>query len=268
MQKSIGILYGEHSDFALAIIDHIESLGKPDVIASAVTIGHTQHSQPNPYAVILDMISPRVPFYQGFLKHAALNGTTVINNPFSVLADDRYAASVVAEKILLNVPRTTLLPSHYRPEGTVAETFINMELPWNWEEVFEYVGFPAIMKPLKGENWRVDRVETPEELFAAHTTYEDQAVILQAVVPSEEAYCCFYVGNSDKEVIVIPYDPVNGIYHQSDESLHPTLKQTMQMHARALSEELGYDFCSLVFVTHEEEPHIIEYCDPVPEVVA
>lgn len=261
----IGILYGEDSFLADSVIGYLNTHHSAGIHAEAMKIGRLSHSDISKYSVILDLVSQRVPFYQSLLKHAAIEGTTVINNPFSITADDRFFASVVAEKILLNVPKTTLLPSHFRARGTVAETYQNMKLPWEWDEIFDEIGFPAIMKPLKGGSYHENHlVQNAEELFKAHRLLSDSPVIVQSMISAEEIYMCVYIGNSSKEVIALPYDSAKGAFLESTPATHPTLLNTMNMHAIALSEELGYDFCTTVFATYNEEPHIIDFCDPSP----
>ncbi len=62
------------------------------------------------YAVIVDRISHDIPFYRAFLKHAALNGTAIINNPFWWSADDKFFNYSLAAKLGVAVPPTVILP--------------------------------------------------------------------------------------------------------------------------------------------------------------
>ena len=52
-----------------------------------------------PYAVIIDRISHEVPYYRSYLKHAVLQGATVINNPFMWTADDKFFGASLATKL-------------------------------------------------------------------------------------------------------------------------------------------------------------------------
>ena len=61
--------------------------------------------KPPRYAVIVDRISHDIPFYRAFLKHAALNGTVIINNPFWWSADDKFFNYALAAKLGVAVPR-------------------------------------------------------------------------------------------------------------------------------------------------------------------
>ena len=41
--------------------------------------------------------------------------------------------------------------------------------PLNWEEVFDYIGFPAFLKPHLGGGWKsVYKVDNPQQLYDAY----------------------------------------------------------------------------------------------------
>ena len=73
--------------------------------------------EPSRYAVIVDRISHEVEYYRGFLKHAVLQGTHVINNPFWWTADDKFFNYAVAAKLGIAIPKTVLLPQKGYPDG-------------------------------------------------------------------------------------------------------------------------------------------------------
>jgi len=64
--------------------------------------------EPAEYRVIVDRISHEVEYYRGYLKHAVLQGTYVINNPFWWTADDKYFNYSVASKLGIAIPKTVL----------------------------------------------------------------------------------------------------------------------------------------------------------------
>ena len=68
------------------------------------------------YSVIVDRISHDIPFYRAFLKHAAINGTVIINNPFWWSADDKFFNYTLAEQLGVAVPPTVILPHKQLPE--------------------------------------------------------------------------------------------------------------------------------------------------------
>ena len=54
-------------------------------------------------------------YYRGYLKHAVLQGTYVINNPFWWTADDKFFNYSVAAKLGIAIPKTILLPQSRYP---------------------------------------------------------------------------------------------------------------------------------------------------------
>src|ERR1700712_5985880 len=117
------------------------------ITAEFVAVGGVQMNKPCGYAVIVDRISHDVPFYRSYLKNAAMTGTVVINNPFWWSADDKFFNYALAEKLGVAVPKTVLLPHKKFPPMTNAQSFRNLQFPLNWEDIFDYVKFPAFLKP-------------------------------------------------------------------------------------------------------------------------
>src|SRR5215470_16726003 len=138
--RKIGILYGMENTFPGALVDRINSLNVADVQAESLLVGGVGMAQPSGYRVIIDRISQDIPSY---LKNAVLGGTIVINNPFWWSADDKFFNYALAERIGVAVPRTVLLPHKKHPPDTTDRSMRNLIYPLNWQEIFDYVGFPA-----------------------------------------------------------------------------------------------------------------------------
>ena len=100
--------------------------------------------------MIIDRISQDIPFYRAYLKNAALHGTIVINNPFWWTADDKFFNYALAQQDGRGDSadgafcRTTSIRA-----GTTDQSMRNLMFPLNWEESFDYVGFPAFLKPYR-----------------------------------------------------------------------------------------------------------------------
>src|SRR6195952_5268498 len=152
--KKIGILFGQERSFPTAFIERVNSKNVNGITAEAVRIDKVMQGEPTEYSVIIDRISQDIPFYRAYLKNAALTGTAVINNPFWWSADEKFFNNALATKIGVAVPRTVLLPSHDVPPHPADQSFSNLAYPLDWEGIFNYVGFPAYMKPLSGGGWK------------------------------------------------------------------------------------------------------------------
>ena len=176
----IGVIFGMEESFPPALVERINAQQLPDVTAEAVTIGAVRMDEPFRYKVIVDRISHDIPFYRAYLKNATLAGTSVINNPFWWSADDKFFNYALAARLGVAIPPTVLLPHKQHPPGTTDRSMRNLRYPLDWDAVFEYVGFPAFLKPFDGGGWKdVYKVDSPQDFFAAYDQTKDLCMTLQ-----------------------------------------------------------------------------------------
>lgn len=268
--KKIGILFGMENTFPQAFIDRVNSKGEPDIIAEAVTIDKVVQADPTEYAVIIDRISQDVPFYRAYLKNAALSGTAVINNPFWWSADEKFFNNALAEKIGVPVPKTVLLPSKERPLDTSETSFRNLKFPLAWEEMFQYVGFPAYMKPHDGGGWKsVYKVEDAQDMWNKHGETGHLIMMLQEEIVFDDYVRCYCIGQ--KDVLIMPYEPRNPHHLRYAAELNATgeerekLLATIKEYVLKLNIALGYDFNTVEFAVRDGIPIAIDFCNPAPD---
>src|ERR1700709_2709096 len=177
--KKIGILFGKERSFPDAFIARVNSKNIDAVFAEPVLIDKVQQGEPCGYAVIIDRISQDVPFYRAYLKNAALCGTAVINNPFWWSADEKFFNNCLATRTGVPVPKTVILPSRELPADTNDRSFSNLAYPMDWEGIFNYVGFPAYMKPFAGGGWKnVYTVNGADSFFNKHRETGELVMLL------------------------------------------------------------------------------------------
>ncbi len=264
--KKIGVLFGRESIFPQALIDRINEKNVEGVTAAAILIDKVIQGEENEYAVILDRISHHVPFYRAWLKHAALNGAAVVNNPFWSSADEKLVNNELALKASIAVPKTVLLPSYEHPPHTAGESFRNLAYPFDWDAIFAYTGFPAYLKPIADGGWRnVHRVTNREELFAQHAATGQQVMLLQEEIPFEEYYRCYCIGG--QHVRIMPYDPRRLHHHRYDADFKPSeaLEQILVKQVTRLNQYLGYDFNTVEMAMHKGIPYAIDFFNPAPD---
>ena len=147
-----------------------------------------------------------VEYYRGAMKHAALQGTYVINNPFWWSADDKFFNYALATKLGVAIPPTVLLPHKEHPTGTTERSMRNLRYPLDWESTFKFVGFPAFLKPFDGGGWRdVYKVNNRDEFFSAYDQTRTLCMTLQRAVNFREYFRCYVVGQ--EKVRIMQYDP-------------------------------------------------------------
>ncbi len=265
--KTIGVLFGMENSFPGALVERINSMGLEDIRAEFVEVGGVRLDKPPAYSVIVDRISHDIPFYRAFLKHAALHGTVIINNPFWWSADDKFFNYALAEKLGVAVPATAILPHKKHPEGTTDRSMRNLEYPLNWEAVFSYVGFPSFLKPVDGGGWRdVFHVHNREEFFHAYDQSRDLCMTFQKAVNFKEYFRCYVVGQ--EHVRVMPYDPRRP--HAERYVLDPPdydkkLIARVKKDAVTLCKALGYDLNTVEFAVEDGIPYAIDFMNPAPD---
>ena len=268
--KKIGILYGMENTFPQAFIDRVNSKGEEGIIAEAVTIEKVQQADPTEYAVIIDRISQDVPFYRAYLKNAAISGTAVINNPFWWSADEKFFNNALAEKIGVPVPKTVLIPSKERPVDTTETSFRNLAFPLAWDEMFQYIGFPAYMKPHDGGGWKsVYKVNDAQDLWNKHEETGHLIMMLQEEIVFDDYVRCYCIGQ--KDVLIMPYEPRNPHHLRYASELKVTgeerekLLATIKEYVLKLNIALGYDFNTVEFAVRDGIPIAIDFCNPAPD---
>jgi glutathione synthase/RimK-type ligase-like ATP-grasp enzyme len=253
--------------FPPALAEKINSMQVPGISAEAVKVGGVKMAVPSDYAVIVDRISHDIPFYRGMLKNAVLTGTHVINNPFWWSADDKFFNYALASKLGIAIPPTVLLPHKQHPPNTTDQSHRNLMFPLNWEEIFEYIGFPAFLKPFDGGGWKdVHKVDNPDEFFEAYDKSRDLCMTLQRGVNFKEYFRCYVVGQ--EHVHIMQYDPratFHERYVKNAPPVDPKLLERVRKDALTLCRALGYDLNTVEFAVEDGVPYAIDFMNPAPD---
>lgn len=263
----VGLLCGREFSFPPAFIERVNTLGKKDGIsAEMVKLGGTRMGEPSPYRVIVDRISHEVEYYRGYLKHAVLHGSYVINNPFWWTADDKYFNYSVMSKLGVAIPKTVLLPQKgYPPDvDLTSESLRNLDYPVDWEGLLDYVGRPAILKPFSGGGWKhVYKVNDAAELIAAYDKTAPYCMTLQEFVHFDKYVRCFTFGKMD--IVPVQYDPHERKYIINHEYLPPELGARVVKDAQTINQALGYEMNTIEFAVQDGVPYAIDFLNPAPD---
>src|SRR5829696_6531829 len=250
----IGLLCGREFSFPPAFIDRVNTLGRTTML------------EPSRYAVIVDRISHEVEYYRGFLKHAVLQGTHVINNPFWWTADDKFFNYAVAAKLGIAIPRTVLLPQKGYPADVdlTSESLRNLQYPIDWEALLDFVGRPAILKPYSGGGWKhVYKVADVPELLAAYDGTAPYCMTLQEFIDFGLYVRCFTFGKTD--IIPVAYDPRERRYLIEHEYLTAELGARVVRDAQTINLALGYEMNTIEFAIKDGVPYAIDFLNPAPD---
>ena len=264
--KRIGLLFGMENTFPWALIEEINKRGAGKVEASPVEISYLKDDGVFAYDLILDRISHEIPFYRTMLKCAAASGVKIVNNPIWWSADDKFFDNLAAKSVDVAVPKTVLLPHKDYPPNTTSQSFRNMQ--WvNWDEVFDYLGFPLFMKPAYGGGWKdVYKCDNRDEFFAAYDQTRDLTMMAQEAIDFDRYYRCYVIGRN--RVHIMQYDPrqPHDLRYVADpKPLEPAFDAKIRRDAIALCEALGYDMNTVEFAVRGGIPYAIDFMNCAPD---
>jgi hypothetical protein len=261
----VGLLTGREWSFPPAFIAEV---AKRDagVEVEYVKLGGTSMDEPVPYAVIFDRISHEVPYYRTYLKHAALQGCTVVNNPFMWSADDKLFDASLATKLGVASPKTIVLPNReYVPGIHHEESLKNLKYPLDWQAIVSFIGMPCILKDAHGGGWKEVYVcRSLDELIHHYDTSGQLTMIVQEFIEWDQFIRCLSLGQRD--VLPMKYDPKERRYLVEHEHLSPQLGKRIVDDSLKLMRALGYDMCSLEFAVRDGVPYAIDFMNPAPDM--
>ncbi len=268
MATKVGLLVGLENTFPGPFLEAVNEKGAASgITAELAVLGKVPEIAETPeYAVVVDRISHEVPFYRAFLKSAALQGTTVINDPFWWEADEKFFECTLARKVGVAVPKTVVLPNkEYIPGVDPEKSLRNLQYPLDWDEILDYTGLPAVMKPNTGGGWKdVYIVQDRHELIQSYDQTGTKTMILQEFIDWEDYLRCIVIGG---EVLVFRYDPRRTFYERyvTDDPPDDKMRELAEADARTLTNALGYDMDTVEFAVRDGVLYAIDFLNPAPD---
>jgi len=262
----IGILAGTEGPFPEKLIESVNKMNVDGIRAEMCRVSETGIESERPYKVIIDRISHVIPYYIHYCKKAMIEGSHVINNPFRFFSD-KFFGYCIAKEMGIPVPRTTALPQKSYKKGLGPEDLRNLVYPLNWEEIVDYIKFPAVLKPADGYGWRnVSIVGNMEELMKAYDESEKLVMTLQEYIDFDQYVRCFCLGK--KYTMPIRYEPLQPHHRRyvvDHEHLTPELGEKVVKHSIELSKVLDYDMNACEFAIKDGVPYAIDFINLVPD---
>lgn len=262
---TVGLLVGREWSFPPRFIEEVNSRAE-GVTAEFVKLAGTYMDEPVPYAVIIDRISHEVPYYRSYLKHAALQGARVVNNPFMWTADDKFFGASLITKLGIASPKTLVLPNReYVPGIKHDESLRNLVYPLPWQEIADYIGMPCILKDAHGGGWKdVYVCNSVEELIRNYDESGQLTMIVQEFIKWDHFVRCMCIGQ--EEILPMKYDPKERKYVVEHDHLPAELGARVVSDARKIVRALGYDMNSIEFAVRDGIPYAIDFMNPAPDM--
>lgn len=265
MPEKIGLLVGREWSFPPAFIEAVKRLDA-GVEVEYVKLGTPRMDDPVRYALIVDRISHEIPFYRTYLKHAALAGVAVINDPFLWGAADRFFAASLAARLGLATPKTIILPHREYADGIVHEESLrNLDYPLDWQAVADHVGLPCVLKAADDSGRRYLHVcHSVEELLYHYDASGRLLLVAQEMIGWDHFVRCIVVGQ--EKVLPLKFDPMEQKYHVDHAHLDAGLGERIVAGSRALAHATGYDLCSIDWAIRGHVPYLLDFPNAVPEL--
>ena len=265
MTKRIGLMVGREWSFPPAFMEEVDRR-QAGVTAEFVKVGAANMDEAPPYDVIIDRISHEVPYYRSYLKHAVVQGVTVVNNPFMWSADDKFFGATLAGRLGVASPKTLALPNKsYIPGIVPGESLRNLQYPLDWKGIVEFIGLPCILKDAHGGGWKEVYVcHSLEELIHHYDSSGLLTMVVQEFIRWEQFVRCLCIGQD--EILPMKYDPRERRYLVEHTHLSPELGARVVRDARTLVRALGYDMNSIEFAIRDGVPYAIDFMNPAPDM--
>lgn len=265
MASKVGLLVGREWSFPPAFMKEVARRDE-GVVIEHVELGGTRMDDPSQYAVIIDRISHEVPYYRSYLKHAVLEGVTVVNNPFMWTADDKFFGASLATKLGIAHPKTLALPNREYVAGIKHdESLRNLVYPLDWDAILDYIGLPCILKDAHGGGWKEVWVcRTRDDVLRHYNDSGQLQMILQEFIRWDHFVRCLCIGQ--EHVLPMKYDPGERRYLVEHEHLSPELGRRIMADSLTLVRALGYDMNSMEWAVKDGVPYAIDFMNPAPDM--
>ncbi|MBK8470569.1 MAG: hypothetical protein IPL45_12575 [Actinomycetales bacterium] len=276
-EHRIGLLLGAEEDWPQAFEAVLRRVG-PVVTSDGVT--HTFTSERlsiEPFDLMApvrsDLVIDRLAHWyyhpREWLKKAALvNGTYLLNSPFTFQSMEKHSAYCAMLRLGLNVPRTVLVP-YKHPVDNVrwAYTAGKYNLPFDLPSIAADLGYPLYMKPFDGGGWRgVSRIENEAELQRAYDESGGMLMHLQATVPYESFARALSIGPETMVMDFRPDKPMHSRYAVSHDFLSPVAGSRTAAISRIVNAFFGWEFNSAEMLVQGDEVYPIDYANACPDV--
>jgi hypothetical protein len=272
----IGLLLGAEDDWPRAFESILRRVGPitvdgttHTVSSERLTIEPFRLTDPVRNELVIDRLAHWYYHPREWLKKAALvNGTYLLNSPFTFQSMEKHSAYCAMVRLGLKVPPTTLVP-YKNPVDNVrwAYTAERYNEPFDLDTIADELGYPLYMKPFDGGGWRgVSRVDDRGGLHRAYDESGEMLMHLQATVDFEHFARALSIG---PETMVMDFKPDLPM-HQRYAVSHGFLSESAGFQAAAISRIVNafflWEFNSAEMLVTGDDVYPIDYANACPDV--
>lgn len=278
--KKIGLLIGDENDWPTSLEGFAKHYARPirhegvdvDLSFERIRIEPFSLRDPSNYDVVIDRLAYWHLNPREWLKKAALvNGTYLLNNPFTFQSMEKHSAYCAMLRLGLNIPETWLIPQKTPPTGYEKKFAITAERYhdlFNLADIAQTIGYPLYMKPFDGGGWRgVSKIDDEATLNQAYDESGRALMHLQqGLVPFEVFVRCLGIGPQVGTFHYDPSQPMHGRYIIDHNFLEPEQGWEVQAITKIINSFFRWDFNSCETISKNGTLWPIDFANACPDI--
>ncbi len=272
----IGLLLGAEKDWprafetVLGMVGPIKEGGAVHTLSSErLTIEPFRLDDSVRTPLVIDRLAHWYYHPREWLKKAALvNGTYLLNSPFTFQSMEKHSAYCAMVRLGLKVPPTTLVP-YKNPVDNVrwAYTSEQYNRPFDLDRIADELGYPLYMKPFDGGGWRgVSRINDRADLHRSYDESGEMLMHLQATVDYEHFARALSIGPETMVMDFRPDQPMHNRYAVSHDFLSESAGRQTAAISRIVNAFFRWEFNSAEMLVTGDEVYPIDYANACPDV--
>jgi hypothetical protein len=257
----VGILESESDRFISDVVSLLSGISV-EFIHSGMGKIPIEHR----FQVVVDRLSFCTPFLKEIVKALSLNGTYVINNPFTASLTNKLIEIHIGRSLGMSFPKTIVLPDQSAiadNDGVVSQPFL--------EQVAEEIGLPMILKPFDGYAWEdVYQVNSLDELRKLYLELSSRHVfIAQQLIRFKQYFRAFCFDKRDVLFIRwIPRPMAMGQYIYNEQDFLGNARHRLTDLTIQLNQALDLDVNTMEWCVDEEGRWwVIDAYNEVPDII-
>jgi hypothetical protein len=259
-QNKVGIIELKDDPFILDVLSRLSDSPVEFLSFADWTVPITTD-----YRVVVDRLSYRSSYLKEVVRNLALDGTYVINNPFTASVSNKMLDEWIFKTLGIPSPKAVVLPGS-EPKEDLGSVFNEP----SWSKIADEVGLPCVLKPVDGYGWDyVYMVNTLDELKRNYASAGMGRVwLVQQKVNYKHYYRVFCIDKKDVLFIKwIPRPLGAGEYLYSDLEEIEDIKDRLVEQTIRLNSCLDMDINVVEWcVDGEGRPWVIDAFNEVPDV--
>ena len=251
----IGLLLGAEEDWPQAFEAILGRVGPVELSDGSTHTFRSERLTIEPFDLMdpvrTELVIDRLAYWyyhpREWLKKAALvNGTYLLNSPFTFQSMEKHSAYCAMLRLGLKVPKTILVP-YKNPVDNVrwAYTAKKYNQAFDLDKIADELGYPMYMKPFDGGGWRgVSRINNRDDLHQAYDESGEMLMHLQATVDYEHFARALSIGAETMVMKFQPDEPMHNRYAVSHGFLSDKAGNETMAISRIVNAFFGWEFNS------------------------